>query len=392
MEDLKSLFKNIYGDNEEEINLFYSPGRVNLIGEHTDYNDGFVFPCALDIGTIAIIRKRNDSKVLFSSFNFPLKIENSLHNIVYSKEEDWANYPKGILKILQDLGYQISGFEVMFKGNIPNGAGLSSSASIELAMAVAINKLYELNINMLDLIKISQRAENEFVGVNCGIMDQFAVGMGKKDNALLLNCNTLEYKYVPLYLQSYKVIISNTNKRRELADSKYNERRNECEKGLQYLQTVLNIKNLGEITVEDYSKYCNLILEDKVRKRVKHVVYENARVLKAVRALEEKDLVTFGQLMVDSHTSLKEDYEVTGEELDTLVEEALKIEGVLGSRMTGAGFGGCTVSLVKDTYVDHFKRIVTKNYKEKIGYEPTIYVVGIGDGAKKIKEDMLWQF
>ncbi|WP_051542139.1 galactokinase [Clostridium lundense] len=392
MEDLKSLFKNIYRDSEEKINLFYSPGRVNLIGEHTDYNGGFVFPCALDIGTLAAIRKRNDNKVLFSSFNFPLKIESSINNIVYSKEEDWANYPKGVLKILQDLGYKISGFEVMFKGNIPNGAGLSSSASIELAMAVAINELYKLNIDMVDLIKISQRAENEFVGVNCGIMDQFAVGMGKKDNAILLNCNTLEYKYVPLNLQGYKIIICNTNKRRELADSKYNERRNECEKGLRYLQTVLNVKKLGEITVEDYNKYCNLILENKVRKRVKHVVYENNRVLKAVKALEEKDLVNFGQLMIDSHASLKEDYEVTGEELDTLVDEALKIEGVLGSRMTGAGFGGCTVSLVKNTHVEHFKKIVTKNYKDKIGYEPTMYVVGIGDGAKKIKEDMLWQF
>lgn len=392
MEDLKVLFKNIYGDSEEKINLFFSPGRVNLIGEHTDYNGGYVFPCALDIGTFAVIRKRNDRKVFFSSINFPLRIESSLDSIVYCKEEDWVNYPKGVLKILQDLGYKFSGFEVLFKGNIPNGAGLSSSASIEVAMAVAVNELYNLNINMIDLIKISQRAENEYVGVNCGIMDQFAVGMGKEDNAILLNCNTLEYKYVPLNLQGYKLIISNTNKRRGLADSKYNERRTECEKGLKYLQKGLNVKNLGEITLEDYTKYSELIPDDTIKKRVTHIVSENSRVLKGVKALEKNDLAAFGQLMIQSHISLMNDYEVTGKELDTLVMEALKVHGVLGSRMTGAGFGGCTVSLVKDNAIDDFKKIVSKNYEEKIGYEPTIYVVGIGGGAKEIKEEMLWQF
>lgn len=392
MENLKALFNNIYGDSNERMNLFYSPGRVNLIGEHTDYNGGYVFPCALDIGTFAVIRKRNDRKIFFSSVNFPLKVESSLDSIMYCKKEEWVNYPKGVLKILQDLGYKFMGFEVLFKGNIPNGAGLSSSASIELAMAVAVNELYELNINMIDLIKISQRAENEYVGVNCGIMDQFAVGMGKEDSAILLNCNTLEYKYVPLNLGNYKLIISNTNKRRELADSKYNERRAECEKGLKYLQKKLKVKNLGEITVEDYNKYNSLIPDDTIRKRVRHIVYENNRVLKAVKALEENDLTSFGQLMIQSHLSLMDDYEVTGEELDTLVKEALKVDGVLGSRMTGAGFGGCTVSLVKDNAVEEFKKIVSRNYKAIIGYEPTIYVVGIGEGARKIEEDLLWQF
>ncbi|KAJ53430.1 galactokinase [Clostridium tetanomorphum] len=385
MEELISYFKSIYGEDGEEIRLFYAPGRVNLIGEHTDYNGGYVFPCSLDMGTYAAIRKRKDNKIFFTSMNFPLKIEINNHNITYDCNHGWANYPKGILNILCKLGYSFSGFEVMFKGNIPNGAGLSSSASIEIAMAIAINELYNLNISMIDLVKISQRAENEFVRVNCGIMDQFAVGMGKRGKAILLKCDTLEYRYVNLNLEDYKIIISNSNKRRDLADSKYNERRQECERALKYLQKELCKKSLGDITIEEFNEYSSIIPEKVLIKRARHVISENNRVLEAVKALEKKDLIRFGQLMISSHISLKNDYEVTGYELDVLVEEALKVDGVLGSRMTGAGFGGCTVSLVKKKSVEKFILEVSKNYKKRVKYEPSIYVMEIGYSAREIK-------
>lgn len=377
--------KEFYGENSQPIRLFHSPGRVNLIGEHTDYNGGYVFPCALDFGTFAAVRVREDKKVFFATTNFDLRVEGYLENIVYKKEDDWANYPKGVLKVLQDKGYDFSGFEVVFEGNIPNGSGLSSSASIELAMVVAVNELFELQIPMVELVKISQQAENQFNGVNCGIMDQFAVGMGKENHAIFLQCDSLEYSYVPLQMDGYKVIISNTNKRRGLADSKYNERRSQCEEALSYLQKELKVENLGQVSLDDFALHAHLIPDDILRKRAKHVITEDARVLEAIQALAEGNLEHFGKLMIDSHNSLRDDYEVTGIELDTLVEEALKVETVLGSRMTGAGFGGCTVSLVKEEGVEEFIQKVTEGYTEKIGYAPTMYVAGIGDGAKEVK-------
>jgi len=376
--------EKFYGKNDAEIRLFYSPGRVNLIGEHTDYNGGYVFPCALDFGTYAAIRKRNDKKVFMASLNFDLKVEVDLDAFIYDKSHDWANYPKGVLKVLQDEGYDFSGFEIVFEGNIPNGAGLSSSASIELVTAVAVNEVFNLNIDRIKLVKLCQKAENTFVGVNCGIMDQFAVGMGKKDHAILLKSDTLEYSYVPLKLEGYKILITNTNKRRGLLDSKYNERRSECEKALSYLQKALPVKNLSEITIEQFEEYQDLIPYEVLRKRAKHVITENKRVLDAVKALNDKDLIKFGELMIESHNSLRDDYEVTGKELDTLVEEALKLKGVIGSRMTGAGFGGCTVSIVKEEEVPDFIKVVSKNYKRKIGYEPTAYITGVGEGAREI--------
>ncbi|ABY92385.1 galactokinase [Thermoanaerobacter sp. X514] len=377
--------EKFYGKNDAEIRLFYSPGRVNLIGEHTDYNGGYVFPCALDFGTYAAIRKRNDKKVFMASLNFDLKVEVDLDALNFDKSHDWANYPKGVLKVLQDEGYDFSGFEIVFEGNIPNGAGLSSSASIELVTAVAVNEVFNLNIDRIKLVKLCQKAENTFVGVNCGIMDQFAVGMGKKDHAILLKSDTLEYSYVPLKLEGYKILITNTNKRRGLLDSKYNERRSECEKALSYLQKALPVKNLSEITIEQFEEYKDLIPDEVLRKRAKHVITENKRVLDAVKALNDKDLIKFGELMVESHNSLRDDYEVTGKELDTLVEEALKLKGVIGSRMTGAGFGGCTVSIVKEDAVEEFIKVVTHNYTQKIGYRPTVYITGIGEGAGEIK-------
>ncbi|SNX54698.1 galactokinase [Thermoanaerobacterium sp. RBIITD] len=378
--------KSIYGDKGEEIRLFYSPGRVNLIGEHTDYNGGYVFPCTLDFGTYMAIRMRNDDRVLLTSLNFDLKVETSINNLVYDKKDDWANYPKGVLKVLQDEGHQLKGFEAVFEGNIPNGAGLSSSASIELVTAVALNEVLNLNIDRIKLVKLCQKAENTFVGVNCGIMDQFAVGMGKEDYAIFLKCDTLEYSYVPLNLSGYKIVISNTNKRRGLQDSKYNERRSQCEKALSYLKKELNVDNLGQVTAEEFEKYKYLIPDDVLVKRARHVVTEDERVLLAVNALKNNDIKEFGKLMIESHNSLRDDYEVTGKELDTLVDEALKLDFVIGSRMTGAGFGGCTVSLVKEEYVDDFVNIVSKGYEEKIGYAPSMYVTGVGDGAKEIKE------
>ena len=377
--------EKFYGKNDAEIRLFYSPGRVNLIGEHTDYNGGYVFPCALDFGTYAAIRKRNDKKVFMASLNFDLKVEVDLDALNFDKSHDWANYPKGVLKVLQDEGYDFSGFEIVFEGNIPNGAGLSSSASIELVTAVAVNEVFNLNIDRIKLVKLCQKAENTFVGVNCGIMDQFAVGMGKKGHAILLKSDTLEYSYVPLKLEGYKILITNTNKKRGLIDSKYNERRNECEKAFFYLQKTLPVKNLSEVSIEQFEEYKDLIPDEVLRKRAKHVITENKRVLDAVKALNDKDLIKFGELMIESHNSLRDDYEVTGKELDTLVEEALKLKGVIGSRMTGAGFGGCTVSIVKEDAVEEFIKVVTHNYTQKIGYRPTVYITGVGEGAEEIK-------
>ncbi len=386
---ITEVLRKLYGENDTQIRLFYSPGRVNLIGEHTDYNGGYALPCALDFGTYAAIRKRNDKKVFMASLNFDLKVEVNLDKLFYDKSHNWANYPKGVLKVLQDKGYEFPGFEIVFEGNIPNGAGLSSSASIELATAVAVNRVFNLKIDRVELVKMCQKAENSFVGVNCGIMDQFAVGMAKKDYAILLKSDTLEYSYVPLRLEGYKILITNTNKRRVLLDSKYNERRSECEKVLLYLQKVLPVKNLSEVSIEQFKEYKDLIPDEVLRKRAKHVITENERVLDAVKALNNKNLIKFGKLMVKSHNSLRDDYEVTGKELDTLVEEALKLKGVIGSRMTGAGFGGCTVSIVKEDAVGEYMEVVTHNYTRKIGYLPTVYITGIGEGAREIEYSKL---
>lgn len=382
---LKSNFTEVFKKDSESV--FFSPGRVNLIGEHTDYNGGNVFPCALTIGTYAIVTKRDDKKVLLHSLNFKDLgvIEFSLDNMVYEKEHDWANYPKGVIKTLENHGFKAeNGFEILFYGNIPNGSGLSSSASLEVLMGTILNESFNFKIDMVDIVKMCQEAENKFIGVNCGIMDQFAVGMGKENCAILLDCNTLNYSYSKLNLDGYKIVIGNTNKKRGLADSKYNERRSECEDALAKIQTVKNITALGELTEEEFEQVKDCIGDPIKTKRAKHAVYENQRTLKAVKALEDNNLELFGKLMNESHISLRDDYEVTGIELDTLVELAWEAEGVVGSRMTGAGFGGCTVSIVKDECIDKFKETLTTKYKEKIGYEPDFYVVSISDGTRKI--------
>ena len=383
---LKAKFKEIF--NTESENSFFSPGRVNLIGEHTDYNGGHVFPCALTIGTYAIVSKRNDKKCFVNSLNFKElgTIEFDLDNLVNDKAHDWANYPKGVIKTFENHGFTAEhGFNILFFGNIPNGSGLSSSASLEVLMGCILNETFSFNINMVDMVKMCQEAENKFIGVNCGIMDQFAVGMGKKDCAILLDCNTLKYSYSRLNMNGFKIVIGNTNKKRGLADSKYNERRDECETALKEIQAVKNITSLGELTEEEFEEVKSQIADPVRVKRAKHAVYENQRTLKAVKALENNDLELFGKLMNESHVSLRDDYEVTGTELDTLVSLAWECDGVIGSRMTGAGFGGCTVSIVKDECVDNFISTITPKYAEKIGYEPSFYIVEISDGTRKLK-------
>lgn len=380
---LRSKFNEVF---KKEKLYFFAPGRVNLIGEHTDYNGGHVFPCALSFGTHCVFCKRDDKKIRLYSLNFPEKgiIDADLSAISYDKKQDWANYPLGVIKTLQNHGYNINqGFELMFWGDIPNGAGLSSSASIELATAVAMNKVFNLYIPQVELVKFCQEAENKFVGMNCGIMDQFAIGMGKEGCAVLLDCNTLNYEYAPLDLKGVSIVIMNTNKRRELADSKYNERRSECERALKELQRKLPIKSLGDLSIDEFEKNKELITNPTDRKRAKHAVYENQRTLQAVERLKAGDLKTFGKLMNESHISLRDDYEVTGKELDTLAEAAWQQPGVLGARMTGAGFGGCAIALVQDANVKHFIDNVGKIYREKTGLQADFYIASVGGPARQ---------
>lgn len=384
MENVKNEFVNRYGEGSN-IRTFFTPGRVNIIGEHIDYNGGFVFPCALDFGTYAVVRKRNDRKARFATMNFDLEVTVDLDNIVYDEAHDWVNYPKGVIKMYEEIGPKVPGFDVLYYGDIPNGSGLSSSASLEVLTATMINVLAGGEIAPIQLVQLSQKAENEFVGVNCGIMDQFAVGMGKEDHAILLDCNTLEYQYVPFKLDGVKIVIANTKMRRGLADSKYNERRSECEEALHDLQDVLKIDYLCDMDEATFDQHAELINNPIARNRAQHAVYENQRVLKCVDALKKGDLETVGDLLYASHDSLRDLYEVTGKELDIMVEEAKKISGVLGSRMTGAGFGGCTVSLVEDEQVDAFIKNVGENYQKRTNLEPEFYVANVGQGAYEVK-------
>ncbi len=382
VESLRERFVEKFGTGHEK--EFFAPGRVNLIGEHTDYNGGNVFPCAIDKGTYALVKIRNDNRFRMYSENFREKgiMEFTLEKLENEKEHNWANYPKGMIRMFIEAGWKIDrGFDILFFGNIPNGAGLSSSASIEILTGVVLKELFNLDIDMIEMVKLGQKTENLFIGVNSGIMDQFAVGMGKKDNAVLLDCNTLKYEYVPVLLKDEVIIISNTNKRRGLADSKYNERRSECEQALADLRRKLDIKSLGELSIEEFEENKELIGNEVNRRRARHAVYENQRTLKAQKALSEGNLQEFGRLMNESHESLRDDYEVTGKELDTLVELAWNQEGVIGSRMTGAGFGGCTVSIVKKDRVEDFIRNVGKEYEEKIGYSADFYIAEVGEGA-----------
>lgn len=384
---LKEAFKERFGATHPH--LFFAPGRVNLIGEHTDYNGGHVFPCAITLGTYGAAVKREDGQINLYSENFPDLgiISFYLNDLQYRKEDNWANYPKGVIKYMKEAGYNVSsGMDILIEGNIPNGAGLSSSASIELLTGVIVKELFQLDIDQLALIKIGQKVENAFIGVNSGIMDQFAVGMGEKDHALLLDTNSLQYEKIPLELHGNVIVIMNTKKRRELADSKYNERRSECEEALKRLQTVIDIDTLGDLDEETFETHREAIHDDVLERRAKHAVYENQRTIKAAQALKDGDLEAFGQLMNDSHLSTEKDYEVTGIELDTLVHEAWKQPDVVGARMTGAGFGGCAIAIVKKEAVERFVDEVGKVYEKEIGHPAEFYVAQVSDGAKVLKE------
>ena len=383
-EELIQKFQELYGA-EGDIRTYFAPGRVNLIGEHTDYNGGHVFPCALTIGTYAVARKRSDRKLRFFSVNFERLgiIESSLDDLVPSRSAGWTNYPKGVMWTFGKRGMEISnGVDILLYGNIPNGSGLSSSASVEVVIGVMLRDLFGFDsLTNIDLALIGQQSENEYNGVNCGIMDQFAVAMGKKDYAIFLDTSDLSYTYAPIKLDHARIVIASSNKKRGLGDSKYNERRAECEAALAELQKVVDIKSLGDLTEEAFEQYKDAIKDETRKKRAKHAVYENQRTIQAVAALEANDIAKFGQLMNASHVSLRDDYEVTGRELDTLVEEAWKIPGVIGSRMTGAGFGGCTVSIVENDAVEPFISKVGEAYKKAIGYAADFYVIDVGEGA-----------
>ena len=380
-EKLQQEFKRVCG--REAQGVYFAPGRVNLIGEHTDYNGGHVFPCALTIGTYAAAAKNTDNMLRFYSMNFEEKgvIVADLADLKKEEAHDWANYPKGVLKVMRDAGYPVdAGMDIVYFGNIPNSSGLSSSASVEVLTAYVARELFGFDVDFVEIAKLSQKAENEFIGVNCGIMDQFSIAMGKEGHAIFLDTADLSYEYAPIALKDAKIVIASSNKKRGLGDSKYNERRGECEAALERLKTVLDIKSLGELSEEEFEKNRSVIADPVKERRAKHAVYENQRTIKAVAALMANDIEEFGKLMIASHESLRDDYEVTGTELDTLVSAALSQEGVIGSRMTGAGFGGCTVSIVRTGAVDAFIKNVGGIYKDKIGYAADFYVVDAGCG------------
>ena len=384
---LLEKFIEVYGEGGE-IRGYFAPGRVNLIGEHTDYNGGHVFPCALTLGTYGLARKREDRKLRFYSLNFQRLgvTETSLDDLVPSDKAGWTNYPKGVMWAFEKRGYTFDcGVDFLIYGNIPNGSGLSSSASLEVLTGLMLKDMYGIEeLSMQDLALIGQYSENNFNGMNCGIMDQFASAMGKKDCAIFLDTSTLEYEYAPVKLEDARIVITNSKVKHSLVGSAYNDRRNECETALRELQTVVDIKALGELTEEEFEAHKDVITSDICRKRAKHAVYENQRTIRAVKALKENNVEEFGRLMNASHVSLRDDYEVSCEEIDILVDLAWKIPGVIGSRITGGGFGGCTVSIVKNDAVDTFISTVGEKYKEAVGHEAEFYVVDIGDGAHKI--------
>lgn len=384
---LFDMFAELFGDSEGA-RFYFSPGRVNLIGEHTDYNGGHVFPCALTLGTYGAARKREDNKIHFYSMNLDSfdVVEASLDDLTNKKEYNWANYPLGVVWAFKEKGHTItSGFDMVIWGNIPNGSGLSSSASLEVLTGVILTDLFEIkDLSMTDLALIGQYSENNFNGCNCGIMDQFAVAMGKKDHAIFLDTSDLSYEYAPCVLDGAKIVITNSKVKHSLVDSAYNDRRNECAAALKALQSELDIQALGDLTPEEFEAHKSLIKDEIQLQRAKHAVYENQRTIDAVTALKAGDIERFGKLMNQSHISLRDDYDVSCEEIDILVDLAWKIPGVLGSRITGGGFGGCTVSIVKDESIDTFIDTIGKTYLEKVGHEAEFYTVDIGDGASRL--------
>jgi galactokinase len=377
-------FIDTYGKSKEEIHLFFAPGRVNLIGEHTDYNNGFVLPCALSFGTYLAIRKTAEPFLEFHSEGFDYSAMIPLRPNYFKSGQEWVNYPLSVIEMFLQKGKQPGGLQFYYSGNIPPAAGLSSSASIEMVTAFALNDIYNWNYNIMEIILLCRKAENEFVGVSCGIMDQFAVGQGMKDQAVFLDCGSMDFQLVPINFPGFRLVITNTGKKRGLGDSKYNERVEECRKAVEFLSKQLDINSLGELGNIKFFEHQHLIADNTVLKRARHIVTENNRVLDAVKALRINDFYTFGQLMIRSHESLRDDYEVTGFELDSLVEISLQQKGVLGARMTGAGFGGCTVAFVKEEDVDEYISGVSSAYKMKTGLNAISYLPDIGDGVRRI--------
>ncbi|MGN0279342.1 MAG: galactokinase [Lachnospiraceae bacterium] len=385
-ETVLKKFEELFGD-VNGVNVYFAPGRVNLIGEHTDYNGGHVFPCALTIGTYAAVRKRADRKLNFYSMNFEELgiMETSLDDLTPSDAAGWTNYPKGVMWAFAERGMKMDcGLDIVLNGNIPNGSGLSSSASLEVLTGYYLRDLYGFDVTNIDLAKIGQYSENNFNGMNCGIMDQFASAMGKKDHAIFLDTADLSYEYAPLVLDGAKIVVTNSNVKHSLVNSEYNVRRSECEKALEELQTVVKINGLGDLTEEQFEANKTAIKDEVRVKRAKHAVYENQRTIRAVEALKKNDLTLFGRLMNASHVSLRDDYQVSCDEIDVLVEEAWKVDGVIGSRITGGGFGGCTVSIVKDEAVENFKEKVGTAYQQRVGKQADFYVVEIGDGPSRL--------
>ena len=384
---LFNKFAELFG-SADQAHFYFSPGRVNLIGEHTDYNGGHVFPCALTIGTYGAARRREDRLIHFYSMNLDRfgVVEVSLDDLSYNSKYNWANYPLGVVWAFAEKGYPLeSGFDMVIWGNIPNGSGLSSSASLEVLTGVILTDLFGItDLNMTDLALIGQYSENNFNGCNCGIMDQFAVAMGKKDNAIFLDTSTLKFEYAPIELEDAKIIITNSKVKHSLVDSAYNDRRQECADALAALQRELDIESLGDLSPADFEASKGLITDPVQLKRAKHAVYENQRTIDAVAALRAGDINRFGELMNQSHISLRDDYAVSCDEIDILVDLAWKIPGVIGSRITGGGFGGCTVSIVKNDSVDTFIENIGTAYKEKVGHEAEFYTVQIGDGASRL--------
>lgn len=381
---LQEAFRKVYKENPTT--KYFSPGRVNLIGEYTDIAGGKVFPAALTIGTYAVVGKRADSKICFYSTNFEKigVITVDINNITYQKEDDWANYMKGMIVEYQKLGLEIPyGLNIIIGGNIPNGAGLSSSASIEVLMGVILSEEYHFKIDSIENVKAAQRCENQFIGVNCGIMDQFAVQMGKTNSAILINTKTLEYAYASLPLDKIDIVVLNTNKRRGLQDSKYNERRSEVDSAISDLKNVLEFHHLCDLSKEVFDQNSYVIKNKEAFKRAKHVVYENERVIKALEVLKEGEIEGFGKLLNESHFSLQNDFCVTGVELDTLVLSAQKF-GAIGARMTGAGFGGCAVMISYKEKTQDILEKIKQEYIQSIGYEPTFYIVSLGQGARRL--------
>jgi len=383
-EDLKQYFIREYGGSADGIFIFFAPGRVNLIGEHTDYNNGYVLPAALSFGTYLLARKTDGNSLRLTTTNFDYKADIPLGELSRKHSNEWVNYPLGVIHEFNKQIVAIGGLELLYSGNIPAGAGLSSSASIEMVTAVAINELYDCGIDMLELIHMAIRAERQFVGVQCGIMDQFIVGKARKKSALFLNCGTEQFVHTPFTPKDYRLVIADTKKARKLSDSKYNERVAECRAGLDVLRETRHIASLGELSLETFYEIEHIFRDPIIQKRVRHVVSENRRVLEAVKSLMNKQFEYFGQLMNQSHNSLRDDYEVTGFELDSMVEISRQQKGVLGSRMTGAGFGGCTVSLVKVSETEGFMHKVSKTYTEKTGLVPEFYLPDIVGGARRV--------